>query len=173
MSVPQALVRQAIVVMGVAGSGKSSVGERIASRLGLAFVDGDALHPSANVAKMSAGIPLDDADRWPWLDRVGDTVADGATYPQGVVVACSALRRVYRDRIRDRAPGCRFLYLALTPEVAAERVGHRPGHFMPAALVTSQFATLEPPAPDEAGVVTLDATLSFDALILAAEAALS
>lgn len=164
--------RPAIVVMGVSGSGKTSVGERIAHRHGLDFVDGDALHPPANVAKMHAGTPLGDADRWPWLDIVGDTLADVSAHPKGIVVACSALKRVYRDRIRSRATGCRFVYLALTPEVATERVGNRPGHFMPATLVASQFATLEPPAPDERDAVSLDGTLPFDRLLPMAEAAL-
>jgi carbohydrate kinase (thermoresistant glucokinase family) len=144
-----------IVVMGVSGSGKSTVGAALATRLGIGFVDGDALHPAANVAKMHAGVPLDDADRWPWLDAVAGTLAASET---GVVVACSALKRAYRDHIRQRAGGCRFLYLAAPERVAHGRVAGRRTHFMPGSLVASQYATLEPPAPDEGDVLTVDAT---------------
>ena len=157
--------RLAVVVMGVAGSGKSSLGAALAARLGIGFVDGDALHGEANVAKMRAGVPLDDADRWPWLDRVGAVLADSEAHPQGVIVACSALKRAYRDRIRAGASGCRFLSLDLSMEEAARRVGGRPGHFMPASLVADQFAALERPADDEAGAITLDATHSLDWLV--------
>lgn len=134
--------------MGVSGSGKSTVGAAIAERLGLPFVDGDDLHPVANVAKMAAGIPLEDADRWPWLDAVGERLA---TSP--VVVACSALRRVYRDRLRAAAPSARFVLLDGTPQLLAARMTARtvtdPEHFMPPALLTSQLATLERPGADE------------------------
>lgn len=130
--------------MGVAGSGKSTVGALLAARLGLPFVDGDALHPPANVAKMAAGIPLDDDDRAPWLDAVGDRLASG-----GVVVACSALRRAYRDRLREAAPAARFVLLHGTRELLAARLGARTDHFMPAALLDSQLATLELPTPGE------------------------
>lgn len=157
--------RLAIVVMGVAGSGKSSLGAALADRLGIGFVDGDALHGAANVAKMRAGIPLDDADRLPWLDRVGEVLADGQAHPRGVVVACSALKRVYRDRIRVGAGKCRFLYLDLTMEEAARRVGGRPGHFMPTSLVVDQFAVLERPTAHETDAVTLDAMLPLDRLV--------
>src|SRR5262249_23730171 len=144
--------RCALVVMGVSGSGKSSVGAKLAQRLGVAFVDGDDLHPAANVAKMSRGEALTDEDRWPWLERVGATLADGAGYGEGVAVACSALRCRYRDRIRAVAARAdlRFLFLDITFEIAKARLEHRPGHFMPASLVRSQFETLERPAPDEA-----------------------
>lgn len=157
--------RLAIVVMGVAGSGKSSLGAALAARLGIGFVDGDALHGEANVAKMRAGIPLDDADRWPWLDRVGEVLADAGDYPRGVIVACSALKRVYRDRIRASAGDCHFLYLDLSMEEAGRRVGGRPGHFMPTSLVADQFAVLERPAADEADAITLDATRPLDRLV--------
>jgi gluconokinase len=133
-----------VVVMGVAGSGKSTIGALIAARLGLPFVDGDALHPAANVTKMAAGIPLDDTDRAPWLDAVGERLAAG-----GVVVACSALRRAYRDRLRAAAPDARFVLLHGSRELLAARLGARPDHFMPVALLESQLATLELPAPDE------------------------
>lgn len=162
--------RPAIVVMGVAGSGKSSLGAALAERLGIGFVDGDALHGEANVAKMRAGVPLNDDDRWPWLARVGETLADVDAYPRGVVVACSALKRVYRDRIRAGAEGCGFLYLALSPEEAARRVGGRHGHFMPASLVADQFAVLEVPGRDEADVTTLDASRLLPSLVDASAA---
>jgi carbohydrate kinase (thermoresistant glucokinase family) len=130
--------------MGVSGSGKSTVGAELAARLGVPFVDGDALHPVANVAKMAAGIPLDDADRWPWLDAVGARLAESR-----VVVACSALRRSYRDRLRAAAPDVRFVLLDGSRELLAARTGARLDHFMPPALLDSQLATLERPAPDE------------------------
>jgi len=137
-----------VVVMGVSGSGKSTVGALLAERLGVPFVDGDALHPATNVAKMAAGIPLTDDDRWPWLDAVGERLAHSP-----VVVACSALRRAYRDRLRAAAPGARFVLLDGTRELLAERMHERtasqPDHFMPLALLDSQLATLELPEPDE------------------------
>lgn len=149
-----------IVVMGVSGSGKSTVGAALAARLGVEFEDGDDLHPPANIAKMSAGIPLTDEDRWPWLDAVGDWLA---ARPAGVV-ACSALRRVYRDRVRAHAPATYVVHLAGTQELIAARQAARPGHFMPASLLGSQFATLEQLDADEAGI-TLDVALSVDELV--------
>jgi len=133
-----------VVVMGVSGSGKTTVGAALADALGLRFVDGDALHPAANVAKMAAGIPLDDADRAPWLDAVGAVLADGP-----VVVACSALKRAYRDRLRAAAPGLQLVFLDGDRALLASRMAARPGHFMPASLLDSQLATLERPEPDE------------------------
>lgn len=149
-----------IVVMGVSGSGKSTVGAALAARLGVEFEDGDDLHPAANIAKMSAGTPLTDEDRWPWLDAVGDWLA---ARPAGVI-ACSALRRAYRDRIRAHAPAAYVVHLAGAQETIAARQAARRGHFMPPSLLASQFATLEPLAADEAGV-TLDVALSVDALV--------
>ncbi|WP_430647354.1 gluconokinase [Agromyces sp. GXS1127] len=140
-----------VVVMGVSASGKSTVGERLADRLDVPFVDGDDLHPESNVAKMRAGTPLTDADRLPWLDRVGEVLAESAR--PGIVVACSALRRGYRERILLAAPGTRFVHLDLSDRELAERAGDRSGHFMPAALLASQLSTLEPPEPDEPAVV--------------------
>jgi len=133
-----------VVVMGVSGSGKTTVGAALADALGLRFVDGDALHPVANVAKMAAGIPLDDADRAPWLDAIGAVLAAGP-----VVVACSALKRAYRDRLRAAAPGLQLVFLDGDPALLASRMTARPGHFMPASLLDSQLATLERPEPDE------------------------
>ena len=136
--------RPAIVVAGVSGSGKSTVGSALAGRLGLDFVDGDDLHSAANVGKMSAGIPLTDEDRAPWLDAVGARLADG-----GVVIACSALRRAYRDRILALAPAARIQLLAVPRDELADRLRARPDHFMPPALLDSQLAALESPEPGE------------------------
>lgn len=138
---------QRIVVMGVAGSGKSAVGAGLARALGMGFRDADDLHPAGNVAKMAAGTPLTDADRWPWLDLVA---ADLAAHPP-LVMACSALRRVYRDRIRAGAGGeVLFLHLDGPCEMIAARMAARKHHFMPPALLDSQMATLEPPGAGEA-----------------------
>jgi len=142
-----------VVVMGVSGSGKSTVGASLADALGVPFVDGDALHPAANVAKMAAGIPLDDADRAPWLDAVGAVLAAGP-----VVVACSALKRTYRDRLRAAAPELRLVFLDGSPALLASRMAARPGHFMPASLLDSQLAALERPAPDEHAITADIAT---------------
>ena len=142
-----------IVVMGVSGCGKSTVGVRVADHLGGTYVDGDDLHPAANVAKMAAGQPLTDDDRWPWLDRVAAVLAEA----QGpVVVGCSALRRVYRDRIRAGAGGpVRFVHLTGNADVLRARMAARTGHYMPVTLLDSQLTTLEPPGPDE-GALTID-----------------
>jgi gluconokinase len=145
-----------IVVMGVSGSGKSSVGTVLARTLGLPFLEGDALHPPANVAKMAAGVPLDDADRAPWLAAIAGWME---AHPDGVV-ACSALKRAYRDRLRAAAPALRIVALLLPERVLAERLGHRRGHFMPGSLLASQLATLEPPtAAEDALVVTADRSI--------------
>ena len=143
-----------IVVMGVSGSGKSTVGEALAASLGVRFEDADALHPAANVAKMASGIALTDDDRMPWLALVG---AELSAAPDGLVIACSALKRVYREAILAAAPATRFVFLDGSRTLLESRVQHREGHFMPASLLDSQLATLEPLAPDEPGVrVSLD-----------------
>ncbi len=137
------------VVMGVSGCGKSLIGQAFATAIGAPFIDGDTLHPAANIAKMSRGEPLDDTDRAPWLTRVGQ-----ALVPPGTVVACSALKRKYRDQIRAVASTpVTFLYLRGQRDTLLTRVSNRPGHFMPPALLDSQLATLEPPGPDEAHLV--------------------
>lgn len=147
----------AIVVMGVAGCGKSAVGEVLAARLGAVFIEGDRLHPPENVARMARGEPLTDALREGWLDAIGQRIAALAGDGQGVIAACSALKRSYRDRLRGFHKDIVFLYLEIDPATAKRRVASRQGHFMPASLVDSQFATLESPAADERAL-TLDAT---------------
>lgn len=147
--------------MGVSGSGKSTVGAALAARLGVPFVDGDDLHPAANVDRMRAGEPLTDEDRRPWLDAVGAWLA---AHPGGAVTACSALCRSYRDRLRTHAPQAWFVHLDGDPALVAGRQAARRGHFMPASLQASQQATLEPLEPDEAGV-RVDVALSPDALV--------
>ncbi|MGW2890792.1 gluconokinase [Streptomyces griseoruber] len=140
-----------IAVMGVAGTGKTTIGHLLATRLGVPYAEGDDFHPPANIAKMSAGVPLEDADRWPWLDAIGAWAHGRAG--RGGVVSCSALKRAYRDRLRATAPGLVFVHLAGDRALIEDRMGHRRGHFMPTALLDSQFATLQPLQPDEAGVV--------------------
>jgi gluconokinase len=150
-----------LVVMGVSGSGKSTVGAALAQRLGVPFADADDLHPAANIAKMTRGEPLDDHDRHPWLEIIGRWLAD---HPGGGVVSCSALKRKYRDQLRQHVPGVELLHLQGTREVIARRQASRPGHFMPASLLTSQFATLEPLEPDERGLV-IDVDQSVDRIV--------
>ena len=135
--------------MGVSGCGKSRIGQDFAAAVGAVFVDGDALHPPANIAKMSRGEALDDTDRAPWLDKVGQVLQQ-----DGTVVACSALKRSYRDRIRAMAGApVLFLFLRGKRETLLQRMGARPGHFMPVSLLDNQLATLEPPAADELHLV--------------------
>lgn len=141
-----------IVVLGVSGSGKTTVGIEVADRLGSTFLDADDYHPERNVAKMSAGVPLDDADRAPWLDRLRDVLSGRSD----VVLACSALKRRYRDVLRG-AGGVGFVFLDLDVETACARLAGREGHFMRADMVESQFEALERPTDDEADVVTVDA----------------
>lgn len=158
-----------VAVMGVAGSGKSVVGAALAQALGACFIEGDRLHPAENVARMAAGKPLTDDDRAGWLDAVGREIAAKAADGAGVVAACSALKRRYRDRLRGFAPSLVFLHLSLDPDTARRRVLGREGHFMPPSLVDSQFADLEPPEPDEAAL-TLDALRPVGDLVEAAVA---
>ncbi|WES64058.1 gluconokinase [Microbacter sp. GSS18] len=150
----------AVVVMGVSASGKSSVAAALAARLGVAWADADDLHPAANVRKMSSGIPLDDDDRRPWLAAVGARLADGAA-AGGIVMACSALKRVYRDQLRAECPATVFVHLDGPRALLAARAGAREDHFMPPALLDSQIATLEPLESAERGVV-IDVEASVD-----------
>ncbi|TDW36783.1 gluconate kinase (SKI family) [Rhizobium azibense] len=146
----------AIIVMGVSGSGKSSIGEKLAEALSLRYIEGDQLHPASNVEKMSKGIPLTDADRMPWLDLIGEAMKAALAKGNGVIVSCSALKRIYRERLRAAAGGnLFFVYLEGSKELLSERMGHRSGHFMPTSLLESQLETLEVPT-GEPGVVTVD-----------------
>ncbi len=146
-----------MILMGVAGCGKSSVGEALAQQLGVPYRDGDDLHPAANVAKMRAGAPLTDEDRWPWLDLVAAELAAHAP----LIIGCSALKRAYRDRLRAGAGGpLRFVFLDGSRELIAARMGARQGHYMPLSLLDSQFAALEPPGPEEALRVSIDQPLA-------------
>ncbi len=150
---------QAIVVMGVSGSGKSTVAEELAAELSVVFIEGDRLHPKANVDKMSEGIPLTDEDLWPWLDLIGIELRKGSEN-NGIVVSCSALKKIYRDRLRTATGGpLAFVYLDGSLELLSRRMGERKGHFMPLSLLQTQLATLEVPT-GEPGVVTvsIDAT---------------
>ncbi len=141
--------------MGVSGSGKSTVAKPLAERLDFPFLEGDSLHPAANIEKMSHGVPLTDADRAPWLAAIGRWIDERAAEGEGGVVACSALRRAYRDELRHGRPQVRIVFLNGSEALIAERLEHREGHFMPPRLLDSQFATLETPTPDE-GVLTID-----------------
>jgi gluconokinase len=155
---PPASKPLAIVVMGVSGAGKTTVGLRLAEALGAAFIDGDDLHTEAARAKMKLGAALTDDDRWPWLDRVGAALAKGPRK----IVACSALRRAYRDRLRAAAGAeLRFVYLEATPEEMRARVAARRDHYMPASLVPSQFAALEPPV-GESDVIVASAAMDLE-----------
>ncbi|WIE74396.1 gluconokinase [Curtobacterium sp. MCSS17_007] len=137
-----------LVVMGVSGSGKSTLAATVAGRLGWDFAEGDEMHPPANVAKMQAGTPLTDDDRWPWLDVVSGWIRERLDGGTTGVVTCSALKRSYRDVLR--APGVVFVHVAGDPALIEQRMSARSGHFMPTSLLASQLATLEPPQPDEA-----------------------
>jgi gluconokinase len=147
--------------MGVSGSGKSTVGAAFAQRLGVPFADADAFHPEANIAKMAAGKPLTDDDRYPWLEAVGRWLAN---HEDGGVMSCSALKRTYRDQLRSHCPGIEFLHLTGSPELIARRQAGRPGHFMPPALLKSQFDTLEPLGSDENGI-TVDVGQSAERIV--------
>jgi carbohydrate kinase (thermoresistant glucokinase family) len=150
-----------VAVMGVAGAGKTTVARALADHLGVDFIDADDLHPSANIAKMAAGIPLDDSDREPWLALVGRAVAVRA---QGAVLACSALKRRYRDALRADAPELFFVHLSPPPTVLQERLDARVDHFMPSSLLASQLAALEPLAAAESGI-TVTTTQPTDEIV--------
>jgi gluconokinase len=141
-----------VVVMGVAGSGKTTVAKGIAASMHWIFAEGDAFHPQANVDKMQSGIPLTDEDRWPWLRLIGDWMSEQEAAGVSSVVTCSALRRVYRDVLRENRPAVRFCHITSPQATIADRLEHREGHYMPPSLLPSQLATLEPLDPDEPGV---------------------
>ncbi|UXY16862.1 gluconokinase [Chitiniphilus purpureus] len=145
------------IVMGVSGSGKSTLGEALATALGARFIDGDDLHPRANVLKMAAGQPLDDTDRAPWLARINDVVFSLARQGRRGVIACSALKRVYRDCIRRDNPRVLFIHLEVTPAQLAARLAARHDHFMDARLLQTQFDALELPGADETDVLRIEA----------------
>ena len=161
----------AIIVMGVSGSGKSTIARRLAEQIGFRFIEGDDLHPAANVEKMRNGIALDDEDRWPWLARVGEALSQFRG--EGVIITCSALKRVYRDRLRAAAGGTlSFVFLDGSKDLLYRRMGHRTGHFMPLSLLETQLATLERPE-GEPGVVTVSIDQPLDAICNAARAGLA
>lgn len=161
---PKGEAPRAIVVMGVAGCGKTAVGEGLARRLGGRFVEGDRLHPPENVERMRRGEPLTDELREGWLDVIGAAIAKETAAGRNAVAACSALKRIYRDRLCGHAPGLFFVHLDIDKATSFERVGQRPGHFMPASLVESQFSALENLEDDEAGV-TLDGASPVEDLV--------
>lgn len=161
-----------VVVMGVSGIGKSSVGAALAEQLSARFVDGDHLHSAENIAAMSRGVPLTDEDRWPWLRRIGGELASAREQRRSVVIACSALRRRYRDEIASQAPAAVFLCLTAPMAVVGSRMAARRGHFMPAALLDSQFAALELPDADERAVL-IDVNAPFDDVVSRAAARLA
>jgi gluconokinase len=154
---------RAIVIMGVSGCGKSTVAGAICQRTGAYLIEGDAFHPPENIRKMSAGIPLNDVDRQGWLERLAQETINQLHVSKYVVLTCSALKRRYRDILRNAVPDLGFVFLELTPEQAANRVAHRSGHFMPATLIASQFRDLEPPH-EEPLVLTIAATMPLPAI---------
>jgi gluconokinase len=156
-----------IVVMGVSGSGKTTVAEGISAMTGLTFAEADGFHPPANVELMRAGVPLDDGHRWPWLRELAGWMADRAAEGVSTVLACSALKRSYRDVLRQGPPSVDFVFLHGSAEVIRDRMSRRAGHYMPASLLDSQIATLQPPGPDER-VLTLDVASTPEELVSAA-----
>jgi gluconokinase len=141
-----------VIVMGVSGSGKTTVAKGISTVMGWEFAEGDAFHSDANVEKMRRGEALTDGDRWPWLEAIGDWISDKEAAGESAVVTCSALRRAYRDLLRRGRPHVRFLHLTAPADLIRDRMEHRPGHYMPPSLLPSQIATLEPLGDDEPGI---------------------
>lgn len=160
-----------LLVIGVAGAGKSTLARALAERLGWAFLEADELHPAANVAKMRSGAPLTDADREPWLAAVGKVIDGWAVAGKPGVVACSALKRRYRETLRTGRPQVRIVYVAIDMALAEARVGQRADHYYPASLVPSQFEALEPPTPDERAIA-VEAAEPTNAQVAAVLAAL-
>jgi len=158
------MIRNAVVLMGVCGCGKTDIGRRLAAGLGCAFYDGDDFHPPANIAKMRGGVPLTDEDRWPWLDALAAVLATSVREGSGVVVGCSALARRYRDRLGLPHPAIRLVHLEDPSNVIPRRLASRADHFMPASLLASQYEALERPALDEHALV-VDVALSPDEIV--------
>ncbi|WP_369137158.1 gluconokinase [Modestobacter versicolor] len=152
-SAPSIPATTSIVVMGVSGSGKTSAARELTRQLGWEFIEGDDLHPEANVAKMAAGTPLDDEDRWPWLRRIAEVVGEHEAAGTSLVITCSALKRSYRDLLREGHPSVWFAHVDVAREVLVERLAQRKGHYMPPSLLDSQLATLERLGEDEPGDV--------------------
>jgi gluconokinase len=150
-SPPSIPATTSIVVMGVSGSGKTSAAREITRQLGWEYIEGDDLHPEANVAKMAGGHPLDDEDRWPWLRRIAEVIGEHEAAGTSVVLTCSALKRSYRDLLREGHPSVWFAHVDVPREVLAERLAKRQGHYMPSSLLDSQLSTLEPLGEDEPG----------------------
>jgi gluconokinase len=150
-----------VIVMGVSGVGKTTVGERLARALGWRFLDADEFHSAGNVAKMAVGTPLTDEDRWPWLERLRELIQDALKSGEGLVLACSALRRSYRERLTVDAARVRWVYLWAPREVIARRVAERRGHYMPPELLDSQLTVLEPPED----ALTVDASADPDMVV--------
>jgi gluconokinase len=148
----------ALIVMGVSGAGKTTIGETLAARLGWPYEDADTFHPPSNVTKMSAGQPLTDEDRWPWLEAIAAEIDRACGAGEHIVIGCSALKRAYRDVLTHGRTDVRLVYLDGSQSLIADRLSHRKGHFMPPGLLISQFAALEPPTPDERPL-----TVSIDA----------
>lgn len=160
-------MKDAIVVMGVSGAGKSTLGQAVAQALGWRFIEGDTLHPPANIAKMAVGVPLDDEDRRPFLEAVAGAMVDAG---EGVVATCSALKRSYRDLIRTRTGEIAFVLPMLDRDQLLTRMEHRTGHFMPASLLDSQLAALEPPGRDERAII-IDGSADVETQVAAVVAA--
>lgn len=154
----------ALIVMGVSGSGKSTIAEALGQRLGWRFEDGDGFHPPSNVEKMRAGHPLTDEDRWPWLNAIADEIARVCERREHVIIACSALKHAYRDVLLRGRDDVRFVFLKGTKELIAERLAQRKGHFMPPGLLASQFETLEPPEASE-HVITVSIDETVEAIV--------
>ena len=150
-----------VIVMGVSGVGKTTIGVALAAALGWRFLDADDFHPASNIQKMSAGVPLTDADRAPWLERLRGLISDALARGEDVVLACSALRKAYRERLTVDAARQRWVYLHLSPELLQQRLGQRKGHYMPVSLLSSQLGTLELPV----GALTVDAAPPPEAIV--------
>ena len=167
------MFKGAVIVMGVTSCGKTSVGEGLAKELNCPFIEGDRLHPVSNIAKMSAGTPLNDADRWPWLEIIGKAMKAECDKGHGAVASCSALKKAYRQRLAEAAGRpITFIFLHGSRDLLAARMAMRKGHFMPTSLLDSQLATIEAPGPDEKAL-PLDVALPVDELVRRSKAYLT